>query len=88
MRPGPLGPKFGNQVSVFNHALPPLVAARAMLGKHVTLVDMEAALTGKDLLDEIHPSEQGYEKMARVWFSALKPIALSSRKCVPALSSD
>ncbi|MFC4531060.1 lectin, partial [Sphaerisporangium dianthi] len=40
-------------------------------GKHVHLVDMHAALTTADLIDGIHPTSGGYDKMAATWYNAL-----------------
>ena len=56
----------------FNAAIPGLVQSKANAGKHVHLVDMHAALTTADLTDGIHPTAAGYDKMAAVWYSALR----------------
>lgn len=52
-----------------------VVDERADAGKTVTVVDMFAALdVGTDLSDDLHPNDQGYEKMADVWFDGLAAV--------------
>ena len=66
-------PSGASAVTTFNKAVPGVVQARASAGKHVIYVDMFAALTTSDLgSDQIHPNEGGYEKMAVVWYNAIK----------------
>jgi lysophospholipase L1-like esterase len=55
----------------FNAALAGIVQSKVNSGKRVHLVDMHAALTTADLLDGIHPTANGYNKMAAVWYAAL-----------------
>ena len=55
----------------FNAAIPGIVQTRANAGKRVHLVDMHSALTTADLIDGIHPTAGGYDKMAARWYSAL-----------------
>ena len=59
------------QVNAFNAAIPGIVASKVAAGKHVHLVDMFHALTTADLVDGIHPTAAGYDKMAAVWYQAL-----------------
>lgn len=59
----------------FNAAIPGIVQAKTNAGKHVHLVDMHSALTTADLIDGIHPTATGYDKMAAVWYSALRSVA-------------
>ncbi len=61
-------------VRAYNAAIPGVVQARASAGKHVSFVDMHAALTTADLADGIHPSAAGYAKMATVWYDALRAV--------------
>jgi len=60
-----------NAVRTFNAAIPGIVSRNASAGKHVHLVDMHSALTAADLTDGIHPTANGYDKMAATWFAAL-----------------
>jgi len=67
-------PSGASAVDTFNKAVPGVVKKRADAGKHVLYVDMFAALTKSDLgSDMVHPNEGGYEKMAVVWYNAIKP---------------
>nr|WP_239147753.1 cellulose binding domain-containing protein [Actinoplanes tereljensis] len=59
---------------VFNAAIPGIVQGKAGAGKHVHLVDMHAALTTADLIDGIHPTATGYDKMAAVWYAAARSV--------------
>ncbi|GAA2577238.1 SGNH/GDSL hydrolase family protein [Winogradskya consettensis] len=58
----------------FNAAVPGIVQSRAAAGKRVHLVDMHAALTTADLIDGVHPTAGGYDKMAATWYSALRSV--------------
>jgi lysophospholipase L1-like esterase len=58
----------------FNAALPGIVQSKVSAGKHVHLVDMHSALTTADLIDGIHPTANGYDKMAARWYSALQAV--------------
>ena len=58
----------------FNAALPNIVQSKVNAGRHVHLVDMHSALSTGDLIDGIHPTANGYDKMAARWFSALQSV--------------
>jgi len=58
----------------FNAALPGIVQSKVNSGKRVHLVDMHAALTTGDLIDGIHPTAGGYDKMAATWYAALRSV--------------
>jgi lysophospholipase L1-like esterase len=58
-------------VRTFNAAIPGIVQSKVNAGKHVHLVNMYSALTTADLIDGVHPTAGGYDKMAAVWYSAL-----------------
>jgi len=62
------------QVNAFNAAIPGIVASKVAAGKHVHLVDMFHALTTADLVDGVHPTAAGYDKMAAVWYQALSSV--------------
>jgi lysophospholipase L1-like esterase len=59
------------RVDAFNAEVPRLVAERANAGRKIHYVDIAGALTTADLADDLHPNDQGYAKMAGVWFDAL-----------------
>lgn len=58
----------------FNATIPGMVQSKVNAGKHVHLVDMHAALTTADLIDGIHPTATGYDKMAATWYTALRAV--------------
>ncbi len=58
----------------FNATIPGMVQSKVAAGKRVHLVDMHAALTTADLIDGIHPTATGYDKMAAAWLAALRSV--------------
>jgi lysophospholipase L1-like esterase len=58
----------------FNATIPSMVQSEANAGKHVHLVDMHSALTTADLIDGVHPTANGYDKMAAAWYAALRAV--------------
>lgn len=61
----------GDAVPGYNAAIPAQVDARRMSGRHVVLVDMFGGFPVSELGDGIHPNQQGYERMAGVWYDAI-----------------
>jgi len=67
-------PSATGPVKTFNDAVPGIVQQRANAGKHVILVDQFKGFNMSDLSsDNVHPNEGGYEKMAGVFYTAIKP---------------
>ncbi|NUT48978.1 MAG: GDSL family lipase [Saccharothrix sp.] len=58
----------------YNATIPGMVQSKANAGKRVHLVDMHAALTTADLIDGVHPTATGYDKMAATWYAALRSV--------------
>ena len=58
----------------FNSAIPGIVQSKVNAGRRVHLVDMHSRLTTADLIDGVHPTAGGYDKMAAAWYSALLSI--------------
>ena len=58
----------------FNAAIPGIVQSKVNAGRRVHLVDMHSAVTTADLIDGIHPTATGYDKMAAAWYSALQSV--------------
>jgi hypothetical protein len=58
----------------FNSTIPGIVQSKANAGRRVHLVDMHSALTTADLIDGVHPTAGGYDKMATTWFNALRSV--------------
>ena len=63
-----------NAARTFNAAIPGLVQSKVNAGRRVHLVDMHSALSTADLIDGVHPTATGYDKMAARWFSALQSV--------------
>jgi lysophospholipase L1-like esterase len=61
-------------VRSYNAAIPGIVQSKVNAGKHVHLVNMYSALTTADLIDGVHPTAAGYDKMAAVWYNALQTV--------------
>ncbi|TFH24084.1 hypothetical protein E4G67_02395, partial [Candidatus Bathyarchaeota archaeon] len=56
----------------YNDALEEMALARIATGDEIIIVDMENALIyPDDLIDGVHPTPAGYEKMADVWYNVL-----------------
>ncbi|GAA1532423.1 SGNH/GDSL hydrolase family protein [Dactylosporangium maewongense] len=58
----------------FNATIPGMVQGKVNAGKRVHFVDMHAALTTGDLIDGVHPTASGYDKMAATWYTALRAV--------------
>ncbi|GAA3648158.1 lysophospholipase L1-like esterase [Lentzea atacamensis] len=58
----------------YNATIPGMVQSKVNAGKRVRLVDMHSALTTNDLIDGVHPTATGYDKMAATWYSALRSV--------------
>ncbi len=58
----------------FNAQIPAIVQNKINSGKRVHLVDMHGKLTTADLIDGIHPTSGGYDKMAAAWYAALQSV--------------
>ncbi len=64
----------GAAARTFNAAIPGIVWDKVSAGKRVHLVDMYSKLTTSDLIDGVHPTAGGYDKMAAAWYTALQSI--------------
>ncbi|NYF38489.1 lysophospholipase L1-like esterase [Streptosporangium sandarakinum] len=58
----------------FNAAIPGIVRSKVNSGRRVHLVDMHGRLTTADLIDGVHPTATGYDKMAAAWYQALQSV--------------
>jgi lysophospholipase L1-like esterase len=59
-------------VKSYNTQISTVVENKANQGKPVYMVDMFSALTTADLADGVHPNITGYNKMADVWYNAIR----------------
>ena len=58
-------------IKSFNNAIPGVVDQRVKQGHNVMVVDMRS-ITAADLIDGLHPSDAGYNKMADLWFKGIQ----------------
>jgi len=63
--------EWESEITWINAHLPDIVAQKQLAGKNVSLVDLYRCLTLADIVDEVHPTLQGYAKMAQAWFDAI-----------------
>jgi lysophospholipase L1-like esterase len=59
------------RIKTFNAAIPDVVAERASAGKKVMVVDFSNVLQTKDLIDGLHPTDDGYNKLANAWYTGI-----------------
>ena len=59
------------QVIEFNSHIPGIVESKAVQGKNVVFVDIYSGLTFDDLQDGVHPTVEGYSKVADIWYDAI-----------------
>ena len=68
------------RISGYNAALAGLVAERVAAGRHLLLVDMNAAFTRDAsykatlLEDDLHPNPAGYDRLGQAWYAALRNV--------------
>ena len=55
---------FNLDITAYNAVIPSLVASKQASGKRVRFVDINRALATADLEGTIHPSAEGYSKIA------------------------
>lgn len=60
-------------IQKYNDAIPSIVAKRSK--HHIAVVDFRGKLQASDYADNLHPNDDGYKKMADVWFKAIQAVA-------------
>ncbi len=58
-------------VDSFNAPIPGMVEERANAGAHIIFADQFDGFPTSELGDGVHPNEQGYSRMANVWYDAI-----------------
>jgi len=69
------GPTVSSNVNVYNAGIPAAVAAA---GANFSFVDVNAALTTSDLVDGVHPTDAGNDKIAPVWLAGILAVLLGN----------
>lgn len=52
-----------------------LVQSRVQVGKKISVVDMTNVVPLNELVDGIHPNNDGYLKMAQSWYNSMNAVA-------------
>ena len=73
---------YSSTTSAYNKNMKTMAEARIANGDKIVLVNMEqdagmvysTAQPGGDMADDLHPLDSGYEKMASVWYHAIKTV--------------
>lgn len=63
----------GGAVDSFNATIPPMIEERANAGAHIIFADQFTGFPTSELGDGVHPNEEGYARMAGVWYDAIEP---------------
>ena len=58
-------------VKNYNEQIKALVEKKKGEGKNIELADVHSVLTKQDLYDGVHPSEEGYKKLASFWYGVI-----------------
>jgi lysophospholipase L1-like esterase len=72
----------------FNDGVAAMARTRIDNGDKITIVDQENALNYEtDMADDLHPNQNGYDKMADVWLNALDDFLPACTQAAPLISS-
>ena len=61
-------------VMTYNAAIAPIVQERRSAGRHILFVDQFKDFPTSELGDGVHPNRAGYERMAGVWYAAIRAL--------------
>ncbi|KAG4033696.1 hypothetical protein MFRU_004g02000 [Monilinia fructicola] len=59
---------------MFNSKIPGIVASKVAAGQKVSTVKMMDYVTVNDLVDGLHPTDYGYQQMAKAWFAGIQKV--------------
>ena len=85
---------YDPQLSVFNQNLEAMAQARVAAGDRILVVDQEpvldysAATTDFPVLDDLHPTADGFAKMVPVWFEGLNRFMPACNSVTPQVISQ
>lgn len=65
-------PAIQDRINIFNKDIPGIVDRYNEKGNHLVLVKMNEAIKTSDLDDNLHPTDDGYSKMADAWWKQIK----------------
>ncbi|ESZ92399.1 carbohydrate esterase family 3 protein [Sclerotinia borealis F-4128] len=58
----------------FNSKIPDIVASKVAAGHKVFTVNMMDYVTLDDLKDDVHPTDYGYQQLAKAWFAGIQEV--------------
>ncbi|QSZ36663.1 hypothetical protein DSL72_006544 [Monilinia vaccinii-corymbosi] len=58
----------------FNSKIPDIVASKVAAGQKVSTVNMMDYVTVDDLVDGLHPTDYGYQQIAKAWFAGIQKV--------------
>ncbi|POS83111.1 hypothetical protein EPUL_004421 [Erysiphe pulchra] len=59
---------------LFNAKIPEILALRQKAGKKVLLLNLSPDFSKADLKDGLHPTDKGYEILAKIWYSGIQQV--------------
>ncbi|KAL8788939.1 MAG: hypothetical protein Q9195_007055 [Heterodermia aff. obscurata] len=65
-------PTVQKRYDAYNAKIPGVVAQRVATGKHILVVDMQSVKGQYIGRDNIHPNDEGYQKVADLWYSGIQ----------------
>lgn len=73
-RPSPTDFSRNARAIAYNAAIPEIVARHRASGENVFFYDMNALFTFSDLVDGLHPTAAGYNKLGDAWYAAIQSV--------------
>jgi lysophospholipase L1-like esterase len=71
---------YNSATTIYNNDLNTMATGRISNGDNIVIVNMENALNySTDMFDNTHPNDNGYAKMANVWYNALVYVMTGQR---------
>lgn len=61
-------------IVTFNSQIPDIVSSKVAAGQKISTVNMMDYVTVNDLVDGLHPTDHGYQQMAKAWFAGIQQV--------------
>lgn len=61
----------------YNADVRAVVMAHQAKGEAISTVDLHSAITSQDKADNLHPNDAGYQKIAQVWYDAIRALNIT-----------
>ncbi len=66
-------PSQNGDIMTYNDAIVPVVQERIDAGANMIMVDQFTGFPDSEFADVVHPNDDGYARMAGVWYEAIEP---------------